>query len=92
METNFEQTSAAYDISVGKDSKIQVNINLKSKEFTIEENINQLKNSGIDFSVGGCKNIELLKDLVNSVTFAIGLIESEFNKVSTPVEPETINN
>lgn len=99
METSIQKTSAAYSIEVGSDAdkkSVNVNINLVNKEFTIEERIGLLRQAGITFSVGGCKDISLLKDLMKSVNVAVELIEEEFENLriyeAELAEANAINN
>lgn len=70
--------TAASFLSTTQDNPnaVKIDIDFSAKSFSIAfDNIQP--NSGIAISVGGCKDLQSLKSIVNSLNNAIDIIEKE---------------
>lgn len=83
----IKKTASNFEIQHSENLKpnLKVGIDLISKKFSIENSIEQ--SSGIKIEIGDCKDINLLKSVIESYQKAIEIIETEFAAiVETPVE------
>lgn len=89
-ETQIKKTASSFDIKNADASKpsIKVQIDLLGKSFSIDNTIDLSK--GIKFEVGGCKDIELLKSIIESYNKAIEVIEQEFADAAALEEASAI--